>query len=239
MDLPIVLSQANCATRVLSRNQRRIRTACLNGLSARLSLRVPRRRRSPSSKFDRNSTVWSRTGNVAVYVTLIRTRNLDEVDLGRTTFIPGFRVVALQHNTFGAPPTIATQRHRRLPGKAHYAAAGSHGMSCDRYSPKLASTTRLPVEKRWSDQVPCFGNPARKPCKPSMISPPAEGGEDRRWQPHPFGSLLPRSWPEPQARHQHRQHRTARQRLRPPGRRPGTAAMCFIQGQTQTGTTLT
>jgi hypothetical protein len=53
---------------------------------------LPRLARSPLSRVDRNSTVSWRTDRVAVYVTFIATRNLYEVDLGRTTFIPRFCV---------------------------------------------------------------------------------------------------------------------------------------------------
>src|SRR2546421_11922544 len=43
------------------------------------------------------------------------------VDLGRTTFIPGFRVFLLQRMAFGLsppPPSTVTQRDSRLPGTA-------------------------------------------------------------------------------------------------------------------------
>jgi hypothetical protein len=71
VDPPIALSPANCAIRVPSRNQRMTRTACLKQLNARVPVRVPRRSRSACSRLETNSTVSSRTVNVAVYVTLI------------------------------------------------------------------------------------------------------------------------------------------------------------------------
>jgi hypothetical protein len=89
----------------------------LNELSTRLSVRVPRRCRSSCSRLDRNSTVWSPTGDAAVYVSLVRTRDLYEVDLGRTTFIPGFRVFMLHRNTFGASPTRRYPGHGPLRGR--------------------------------------------------------------------------------------------------------------------------
>jgi hypothetical protein len=72
---------ANCLTRVPSRNQRMTRTACLKQLRARVPVRVPRRSRSACSSRETNSTVSSRTVNVAVYATLMATRNPYEVDL--------------------------------------------------------------------------------------------------------------------------------------------------------------
>src|SRR5437773_767468 len=77
----MALSRANCARRVPSRNQRRTSTACLKQPSARVPARVPRRWRSACNRPETNSTVSSRTLNVAVYVTLILTRNPYEVDL--------------------------------------------------------------------------------------------------------------------------------------------------------------
>jgi hypothetical protein len=116
-------AQASCATRVPSRNQRRTRTACLRQLSARLPVRVPRRRRSSCSRLDKNSTAWSRTGSVAVYVTLIERRTPVKLMFGRTTFIPGYCVFVLYRSKFGVSPGVraaATQSYQRLPGKAQY-----------------------------------------------------------------------------------------------------------------------
>src|SRR6266536_4553228 len=108
VERPTVLSVANCATRVPSRNQRMTRIACLKQLNARVPVRVPRRWRSACSRLETNSTVSSRTVNVAVYVTLIRRRTPMKLDCERTTFIPGFCVFPLHHNRFrvSQPPRL-------------------------------------------------------------------------------------------------------------------------------------
>jgi len=108
VDLPIALSRASCDMRVPSRNQRRTRTACLKQLNARVPVRVPRRRRSACSRLETNSTVSSRTVNVAVYVTLTFDAESLYIKLicERITFILGFCVFPLQRNGLGvAQPT--------------------------------------------------------------------------------------------------------------------------------------
>src|SRR5439155_19573328 len=76
------------------------RIACLKQLNARVPARVPRRWRSACSRLETNSTVSSRTVNVAVYVTLIRRRTPMKLDCERTTFIPGFCVFPSHPNRF-------------------------------------------------------------------------------------------------------------------------------------------
>jgi hypothetical protein len=62
---------ANCFIRVPSRNQRNTSTAWSWQDNARVSARVPLRTRSALSSSARKSTVSSRTGSTAVYVTLV------------------------------------------------------------------------------------------------------------------------------------------------------------------------
>jgi hypothetical protein len=84
----MALSVASWLTLVSSNCQRRIRTACLKQLRARVPVRVPRRSRSACSRFDRNRTVSLRTGNVAVYVTLmVDVEPLESWSLVGTAFI--------------------------------------------------------------------------------------------------------------------------------------------------------
>ena len=57
-----------------------------------------------------------------MYATLVATQNPYEVDLGRTTFIPGFCVFMVQRQPFGVSrrlPQTVTQRDSSLPGTAH------------------------------------------------------------------------------------------------------------------------
>jgi hypothetical protein len=105
VDLLIWLSRANCLIRVPSQNQRSTSTAWSWTDKARVWSRVPRRARSAASSPARNSTVWSRTGRVAVYVTLILGAELHmKLICGRTTFIPGFCVFLLHRNGSGVAP---------------------------------------------------------------------------------------------------------------------------------------
>jgi hypothetical protein len=113
------LSVASCRTRVASRNQRRTRTAWLKGLSAREPVRMPRRRRSACSRPDRYNTVWSRTGRVAVYVTLIgRRTSMKLISEGPPSYRgSAFCVVPQQVRRVAAH---STRCHRRLRGKPQW-----------------------------------------------------------------------------------------------------------------------
>jgi hypothetical protein len=89
VDVLIPLSADNCAIRVPSRNRRNTSTACSSVLNARRLLRVPRRARSASSGPVSNTTVRSRAGRVAVYVTLIKRRAPMKLIFGRTNIHTG------------------------------------------------------------------------------------------------------------------------------------------------------
>jgi hypothetical protein len=71
-------------------------------------------------------TVWSRAGNVAVYVTLIERGTLGEVDLWKDHFIPGVLRLPLHPNTIGVSTTDQTAPLpnvvSRLLGKTHWLA---------------------------------------------------------------------------------------------------------------------
>src|SRR5436190_14102711 len=106
------------------------RIACLKQLNARVPVRVPRRWRSACSRLETNSTVSSRTLNVAVYVTLIRRRTPMKLDCERTTFIPGFCVFPLHPNRFRVsqppwsmptyrPETVTRKGSVRLDGNTY------------------------------------------------------------------------------------------------------------------------
>src|SRR5438046_6079523 len=180
----MALSRANCARRVPSRNQRRTSTACLKQPSARVPARVPRRWRSACNRPETNSTVSSRTLNVAVYVTLILTRNPYEVDLW--TDQPSYRGSASSRCTPTTSACRTASARRQLPNvttalhgmaqcvRPHVARLPSASPSCcDSTAVQvfhLHSQTRRRMAHVELQPQPRFGHP--RPIDPPVAGPP-------------------------------------------------------------------
>src|SRR5213596_1380059 len=196
----MALSRANCARRVPSRNQRRTSTACLKQPSARVPARVPRRWRSACNRPETNSTVSSRTLNVAVYVTLILTRNPYEVDLW--TDQPSYRGSASSRCTPTTSACRTASARRQLPNV----------------------TTALRGMAQWPGRIPCPKGRAILPDErvhpdPSLVSKRAIRSGHCARRPGP-------PWPPQQTRHR-QQPPGLRQVTQPPTKQVISAANCL------------